>query len=172
MISQIDMAKSLYGNLAAECDLAMALVDVLLEEQACLVRLKTDELNILALRKEAMMLELEKRYLNNVRLAKAAGFQPNMDGLALWTDVLAAYEPRLLGTYSTLRSTLSHAQRLNKTNGELVTEQLAGLQERISILTAAAVADQKPAASDTYGPKGGMSQSSLIGGVTPRAVIR
>jgi flagellar biosynthesis protein FlgN len=71
-----------------------------------------------------------------------------------------------------LRTTLSHAQRLNKTNGEIVSEQLAGLQERISILTAAAVADQAPTASDTYGPKGGMSQSALTGGAMPRAVIR
>ncbi|HEX4855428.1 MAG TPA: flagellar protein FlgN [Limnobacter sp.] len=172
MTSQIDTAKHVYRSLAEECELAMALVDVLLEEQACLVKLQTPELNSLALRKEAMMLELEKRYLDNIQQAKAAGFQPTMDGLALWTDVLAMHEPRLLGTYSTLRSTLSHARRLNKTNGELVAEQLAGLQERISILTAAAVADQKPAASDTYGPKGGMSQSALTGGITPRAVIR
>ena len=171
-MSHADSAKNLYRNLAYECDMAMALVDILLEEQACLVKLQTPELNSLALRKEAMMLELEKRYMNNIQLAKAEGFQPNMDGIALWVDVLAAHEPRLLGTYSTLRTTLGHAQRLNNTNGELVTEQLAGLQERISILTAAAVADQKPAASDTYGPKGGMSQSSVTGGAMPRAVIR
>lgn len=171
-MSHADAAKNLYRNLAHECDMAMALVDILLEEQACLVKLETTELNSLALRKEAMMLELERRYLNNVQLAKAEGFQPNMDGIALWVDVLAEHEPRLLGTYSTLRTTLSHAQRLNKTNGELVTEQLAGLQERISILTAAAVAEQKPTASDTYGPKGGMSQSALTSGTMPRAVIR
>lgn len=171
-MSHADAAKNLYRNLAYECDMAMALVDILLEEQACLVKLHTDELGSLALRKEAMMLELEKRYLGNAQLAKAEGFEPNMEGIALWVDVLAAHEPRLLGTYSTLRTTLSHAQRLNKTNGDIVTEQLAGLQERISILTAAAVADQVPTASDTYGPKGGMSQSALTGGAMPRAVIR
>ena len=171
-MSHADSAKNLYRNLAYECDMAMALVDILLEEQACLVQLQTPELNSLALRKEAMMLELEKRYMNNIQLAKAEGFPANMDGIALWVDVLAAHEPRLLGTYSTLRTTLSHAQRLNNTNGELVAEQLAGLQERISILTAAAVADQKPAASDTYGPKGGMSQSTVAAGSMPRAVIR
>lgn len=167
-----DKAKNLYSNLAHECDIAMGLVDVLLEEQACLIKFNTQELNSLAIRKEAMMLELEKRFLHNLELVKAEGFKPNMDGLALWVDVIATHEPRLLGTYSTLRTTLTHAQRLNKTNGELVNEQLAGLQERIAILTAAAVAEQKPAASDTYGPKGGMSQSGLTGGVTPRAVIR
>ena len=109
-MSHVDTAKNLYQNLAYECDLAMALVDILLEEQACLVKLHTNELNSLALRKEAMMLELEKRYLSNVAMAKAEGFEPNMEGIALWVDVLAAEEPRLLGTYSTLRTTLTHAQ--------------------------------------------------------------
>ena len=171
-MSRADTAKDLYSSLAYECDTAMALVDVLLDEQACLIKLQTGELNGLALRKEAMMLELEKRYLANIKLAKAEGFEPNLDGIALWVDVLAASEPRLTGTYSTLRTTLTQAQRLNKLNGELVNEQLAGLQERIAILTAAAVADQKPTASDTYSSKGGMKQSALTGGATPRAVIR
>ena len=171
-MSHVAAAKNLYNNLAYECETAMALVDILLEEQACLVKMETGALNSLATRKEAMMLDLEKRYLANIELSKAAGFAPDLDGIALWVDVLAADEPRLLGTYSTLRSTLTHAQRLNTTNGELVTEQLAGLQERISILTAAAVAEQKPTASDTYGPKGGMAQSALTGGAMPRAVIR
>lgn len=171
-MSHAEAAKNLYRNLAQECDMAMALVDILLEEQSCLVKLQTTELNSLAIRKEALMLELEKRYLSNIKLVKAEGFKPNLDGMALWVDALAVHEPKLLGTYSTLRTTLAHAQRLNRTNGELVNEQLAGLQERISILTAAAVAEQKPTASDTYGPKGAMSQQNATGVTMPRAVIR
>ena len=171
-MSRSNMAKTLYSNVVCECDIAMALVDVLLDEQACLIKFQTSELNGLALRKEAMMLELEKRYLVNIKLAKAESFEPNLDGIARWVDTLAASEPKLTSTYSTLRTTLTQAQRLNKLNGELMNEQLASLQERISILTAAALADQKPTASDTYGPNGGMNQSALTGGATPRAVIR
>lgn len=167
----VDTAKNLYRDLAYECDMAMALVDILLEEQACLVKMETTQLASLALRKEAMMVELEKRYKQNAKLAAAEGFDENLDGIALWVDVLAHHEPRLGSTYSTLRSTLIHAQRLNANNGELVNEQLAGLNERISILTAAAVAEQRPHSSDTYGPKGGLS-SPGAGGSMPRAVIR
>ncbi|HEX4917750.1 MAG TPA: flagellar protein FlgN [Limnobacter sp.] len=169
-MSNTNAAKSLYDNLAYECDLAMALVDVLLEEQACLIRMETSRLSELALTKEAMMLDLEKRYQASAEKAHQAGYASNLDGMAHWVDELSAFEPRLSGTYSTLRSTLSQAQRLNNTNGELVTEQLAGLQERIAILTAAAVASQSPTASDTYGPKGGLSSGG--GNAMPRAVIR
>jgi flagellar biosynthesis/type III secretory pathway chaperone len=171
-MSKANAAKNLYQNLACECDMAMALVDILLEEQACLIKLQTIELNSLALRKEATMLELEKRYLANIQLAKAEGFAPNLDGIALWVDQLAIYEPKLLVTYSNLRSSLTQAQRLNKINGELVSEQLAGLQERIAILTAAAVAGQQPTASDTYSSKGDINQLSSSSCGIPRAVIR
>lgn len=171
-MSHAEQATNLYRNLAEECDIAMTLVDVLFEEQACLVKLETDKLAVLALKKEGMMLELEKRYTQNVHLAQSLGFQPDLNGLAAWVDDLAATEPRLQGTYSTFRSTLQQAQRLNVANGELVSEQLAGLQERISILTAAAVAEQKPAASDTYGPRGALSNAGSGVGSTPRAVIR
>lgn len=170
-MSHTEQAINLYRNLAQECDIAMALVDVLLEEQACLVKLETARLGELALQKESMMLELEKRYLNNIQIAQSLGYEPTLDGMAYWVDDLAGDERRLQGTYATLRETLQQAHRLNTTNGELVAEQLAGLQDRIAILTAAAVADQQTGSANTYGPTG--SLNSLSGsGITPRAVIR
>jgi len=171
-MTQIDLARQLYSRLAVECDLAMALVDVLFEEQACLVKLETDRLAELALNKEGLMLDLEKRFKANAHLAHQHGFEPSLDGLALWIDQLVVFEPKLQGTYSTLRTTLQQAQRLNTNNGELVTEQLAGLQERIAILTAAAVAEQVPGTATTYGPKGSLSNTGPAANPMPRAVIR
>lgn len=168
-------AINLYSNLAEECDIAMALVDVLLEEQASLIKLETSKLSALALKKEGMMLELEQRFQTNTTNAQQAGFAPTMDGLALWVDTLLDGEPRLQSTYATLRSTLQHAHRLNTLNGELVIEQLAGLQERISILTAAALAEKNGTgqATNTYSPKGSLSGAGTNAGSTPpRAVIR
>ena len=171
-MSHIDSASNLYRSLAQECDLAMALVDVLLEEQTCLIKLETVRLTELALQKEGMMLDLEKRYLNHLQQARLHGFSANMNGIADWVDSLGGKYPKLQGTYSTLRSTLEHAQRLNKTNGDLVAEQLAGLNERISILTAAAIGDQVQSASDTYSAKGALHSAAVLGLATPRAVIR
>jgi len=75
---------------------------------------------------------------------------------------------KLQGTFQTLKSTLEHAQRLNQSNSELVNEQLAGIHERISILTAASVRSTA-GKQDTYGPKGGINSPA---GLKPRAVIR
>jgi flagella synthesis protein FlgN len=174
-MSHSERATHLYNSLAEECEIAMALVDVLLEEQACLIKLETNKLAALALKKEGMMLDLEHRFQNNTANALQAGFAPTMDGLAQWVDSLLKGEPRLQSTYATLRTTLQHAHRLNNVNGELVIEQLAGLQERISILTAAALADKNMAGlnTNTYGPKGSLNGANASTGSTPpRAVIR
>ncbi|MDH4394419.1 MAG: flagellar protein FlgN [Limnobacter sp.] len=161
--------KTLYKELAQECELAMQLVDVLLEEQSSLIRMETQRLSDLALKKEGLMFELEKRFQSNSKLAVQAGYAEDLVGLNAWISSLADGIPELTSTFQTLKSSLEQAQRLNIINGELVTEQLAGIQERISILTAASVQTGTGGAHDTYGPKGGMSPGS---GLKPRAVIR
>jgi flagella synthesis protein FlgN len=161
--------KTLYKELAQECELAMQLVDVLLEEQSSLIRMETQRLSDLALKKEGLMFELEKRFQSNSRLAVQAGYTEDLVGLNAWISSLADGIPELTGTFQTLKSSLEQAQRLNIMNGELVNEQLAGIQERISILTAASVQTGTGGAHDTYGPKGGMSTGA---GLKPRAVIR
>lgn len=163
-------AELIYQKLAEECDQAMALVDTLLEEQASLIKMNTNLLGELSVKKEGMMFDLEKRFRSNLDLAAEAGFTADQTGLIDWIDALGQFKPELPGTFETLKQTLLQAQRLNLTNGELVAQQLDGLKERISILTAASVdaGGQKP--SDTYGPKGGLSGGAA--GARPRAVIR
>jgi len=161
--------KTLYKELAHECELAMQLVDVLLEEQSSLIRMQTQQLSDLALKKEGLMFELEKRFQSNSKLAVQAGYSNDLAGLNAWISGMADGIPELAGTFQTLKSSLEQAQRLNIVNGELVNEQLAGIQERISILTAASVQSGTSGAHDTYGPKGGMSPGA---GLKPRAVIR
>lgn len=161
--------KILYQELAQECELAMQLVDVLLEEQSSLIRMETQRLSDLALKKEGLMFELEKRFQSNSKLAVLAGYSADLTGLNAWIGSLAEGVPELTGTFQTLKSSLEQAQRLNMINGELVNEQLAGIQERISILTAASVQNATGGAQDTYGPKGGMTPGA---GFKPRAVIR
>jgi len=160
----------LYLELAQECELAMQLVDVLLEEQSCLIRMETERLAELALRKEGLMFELEKRFLANAQRAVADGFTDNLEGLNDWIAQKATGHEQLMGTFATLKSTLAHAQKLNVANGELVDEQLAGIQQRISILTAASVQKNAGDTAGTYSAKGSLFAQN--GGVKPRAVIR
>lgn len=171
-MSHIGSAADMYRHLAQECEMAMALVDVLFEEQSCLIRFETDRLQALALKKEAMMLELEKRYLNNLQMARAEGYSPDFEGLARWIDNLSHREKRLNSTFETLKTTLQQAKHLNEANGNIVAEQMASLQERISILTAAAIGNTGASpAANTYGPQGALNKSGNAG-TTPRAVIR
>jgi len=162
----------LYNELAQECELAMQLVDVLLEEQSSLIRMTTQHLPELALRKEGLMFELEKRFHANLQYAVAAGFESSLTGLNAWIEQQAEKHLPLQGTFSTLKTTLTQAQRLNISNGELVEEQLAGIQARISILTAASVQTQQTTGGTVYGPKGGLANPGGSTQVKPRAVIR
>jgi flagella synthesis protein FlgN len=169
--SSVILATDLYKALAQECELGMTLVDILFEEQTSLVKLETARLQEISLKKEGMMFDLERRYQNNISLAKANGFTESFEGLEAWVTSLSKQEPKLQGTLGTLKATLHQAQRINQTNGELVAEQMAGLQQRISILTAAAVAEQTGRSSDTYSAKGSMQQKGSTAGNT-RAIIK
>lgn len=168
-MSKAKQAQQLLLDLSTDCEKAMQLVDTLLEEQACLVKMLTDQLAELAVKKEGMMFDLEKRFKANVALAVGAGYSENLAGFEDWIDELGQHAPTLSKTFETLRTTLDQAKRLNNMNGELVAEQLAGLKDRIAILTAASIENGTKKPSDTYGPKGGLAGNS---GAKPRAVIR
>lgn len=168
-MSMAKQAKQLLVDLSTDCEKAMQLVDTLLEEQACLVKMLTDRLGELSVKKEGMMFDLEKRFKANLDLAVSAGYPKDVAGFEKWVDDLSKFQPTLVKTFETLRSTLEHAKRLNNINGKLVAEQLAGLKDRIAILTAASIESKAQKPSDTYGPKGGLASTS---GAKPRAVIR
>lgn len=169
MMSKAKQATNLLLELSADCEKAMQLVDTLLEEQACLVKMLTGQLGELSVKKEGMMFDLEKRFKANVALAVEAGYSSDLLGFESWIDSLNRYEPTLGRTFETLRSTLEQAKRVNNVNGDLVAEQLAGLKDRIAILTAASIEKEGKKPSDTYGPKGSLASNS---GSKPRAVIR
>ncbi|MDX1667889.1 MAG: flagellar protein FlgN [Limnobacter sp.] len=168
-MSPTTQAQTLLQELAKDCEKAMQLVDILFDEQASLLKMHTDRLGELAVQKESMMFELEKRFKEHLGQAVKAGQPDTLAGLETWIDKLTIHAPTLASTFETLRSSLEQAKRLNKTNGELVSEQLASLKDRIAILTAASIESGNAKPADTYGPKGGLGNSA---GSKPRAVIR
>jgi len=68
--------ETMYSELAQECELAMQLVDVLLEEQSCLIKMETSRLSDLALKKEGMMFALDKRFQKNIESPPAQATAP------------------------------------------------------------------------------------------------
>ena len=168
-MSNATQAKVLLKSLSDNCELAMQLVDTLLDEQACLIKMNTEELVELSVKKEGMMFDLEKRFRHYLECAVQQGFEESPIGLEQWVELLNTIEPTLNRTFGTLKTTLEQAKRLNTTNGELVAQQLVGIRQRIDILTAAAVEKTSDKEAETYSAKGGISNKS---GPTSRAVIR
>lgn len=162
-------SQSILSSMKADCELAMALVDTLLEEQAALLKAQTEALESITAKKEAQMFELEQHMAACVEAAKRDGFAASTDGLIQWVDSLASHAKELPRTYATLRDTLGQAKRLNDLNGEIVNEQLASIKDRLSILTAAST-QQAAQAGNTYGPSSGFAGKGSV--TKPRAVIR
>lgn len=169
-MTQLKHNQAILVSMRGDCELAMSLVDTLLEEQAALLKMQTEQLAGLSAKKEAQMFELEQHMTACAKAAELDGFEATSEGLLKWVDSLAVQTPELLSAYGTLRDTLSQAKRLNDLNAQIVNEQLMSIKDRLSILTAAST-KQAEQAGNTYGPSSGFGGSK--GGVSkPRVVIR
>ncbi|MFN7835967.1 MAG: flagella synthesis protein FlgN [Burkholderiaceae bacterium] len=158
-------ALQLHDALTRECDMVMTLVDVLSDERSCLIHLDSQRLVELALRKEALMLELEQRSTERLQMARDMGFSADKNGLTQCMERLSHHDERIGLLFQTFQQTVTQAQRLNDLNGALVAEQLTSLHTRIQILTEAT----RPI-SQVYGPDGIYGQPN--GALSPGVVAR
>lgn len=148
---------ALSALLTRECEQVMSLVDVLSDEQACLINLQADRVLDLAIQKEALMHELESLHTQRMNLAMANGIEASPAALDQWMRELAADDLNLHCLIENFKTSLRQAQRLNNLNGTLVSEQLSTLQQRMTLIQRASQA-QTPV---TYGPDG------LFGSASP-----
>ena len=156
----------LHQALSEECEMAMTLVDVLSDEQSCLIRLESARLIELALKKESLMLELERRFKQRLKEAQQLGFGEDYDALVLWVKDAGRKDTRIPFLFSTFQNTVAQAQRLNDLNGALVAEQLASLQTRIQILTESS----RPVSAGVYGPDGAYGGGTVVS--LPKVIVR
>ncbi len=156
----------LHQSLSEECDMAMTLVDMLSEEQTCLIRLNSDALVDIALKKEQLMLSLEARFKKQIHDAEQLGFGSGLDALLERVKQADTSDLRIGFVFKTFQETVAQAQRLNDLNGTLVAEQLSSLQARINIL----IESTRPAVAAVYGPDGGYSNKQ--GASMSRVVAR
>ncbi len=165
-MSFADSTSMLHQALTEECDMAMTLVDVLSDEQSCLVRLESVRLIELALKKESLMLELERRFIQQLKEAQQLGYGDNYNALVLWVKDAGRKDTRIPFLFKTFQNTVAQAQRLNDLNGVLVVEQLSSLQTRIQILTES----NHPVSSAVYGPDGAFHGGPVVN--LPRVIVR
>lgn len=168
-MSKFSSEKLLFESISDDCDKAMTLVDVLLEEQTSLITMKTNSLSDLSLKKESLMFKLDGKFKQYQAEADSQGFGQKEGSVRQWVETAAKNMPKLSSTFLTLQNTLEHARHLNATNSNLVAEQLAGISNRIAILTAASMNKNSQSKSATYGPKSGFGDSEKV---TSRVIIR
>lgn len=162
---QDNQISTLTALLTRECELVMSLVDVLSDEQGCLIQLDSDRLLDVSTQKEALMHQLERLFQARLEASQGFGNPPGIDGLEAWMQSVAERDLNLRCLIDNFKDSLRQAQRLNNLNGTLVSEQLSTLQARLSIITRAR--DVNPPA--TYGPDGLFGSSSPF---TQRAATR
>jgi len=142
--------------LTRECDLVMTLVDVLSDEQACLIQIQAEPLMALAIQKETLMHDLERIHQQRLALCVEAGGGSSAPELDHWMRQLADGDLNLHCLIENFKGSLRQAQRLNNLNGTLVAEQLGTLQQRMAIIQQASQATPNV----TYGPNGLFGSSS------------
>lgn len=156
---------SLTALLTRECDQVMSLVDVLSDEQACLIHMQADRVMELAVQKEALMHDLERLSRQRLSLCAQNGGGNTPLELDAWMRQLAANDLNLHCLIENFKGSLRQAQRLNNLNGTLVAEQLATLQQRMTIIHQASQVNPPV----TYGPNGLLGAASPF---TQRSAIR
>jgi flagella synthesis protein FlgN len=157
--------KVLTELLTRECDFVMSLVDILSEEQTCLIKIEADRLLELAVQKETVMHDLDRLFQLRTKACKQCGYADGLSGMELWMDTVAGMDLNIRCLLDNFKTSLKQAQRLNNLNGTLVSEQLSTLQQRISLMQKA----RDHSAPSTYGPDGTFGSSSPF---TQRAAIR
>ncbi len=157
--------KVLTELLTRECDFVMSLVDILSEEQTCLIKIDADRLLELAVQKETVMHDLDRLFQLRIRACRECGYADNTSGMESWMESVAAIELNVRCLLENFKTSLKQAQKLNTLNGTLVSEQLSTLQQRISFMQKA----RNPNLTGTYGPDGTFGSSSPF---TQRAAIR
>lgn len=156
---------ALTALLTRECDLVMSLVDVLSDEQACLIHMQAERLMELAIHKESLMHDLERLSGHRLALCAQQGGGETPAELDAWMRKLAETDLNLHCLIENFKTSLRQAQRLNTLNGTLVTEQLGTLQQRLAIIQQASQINPPV----TYGPNGMLGATSPF---TQRSAIR
>ena len=125
-----------------------SLVELMQQEQACLVSADTDALNELTPRKTQLIAELTRLSQQRHAALQAAGFAADDTGMAPW---LAAHgDASAQEAWTALLDTTRAAKELNRVNGMLISKHLTHTQQLITAMRTPTGA----AETGIYGPSG------------------
>jgi flagella synthesis protein FlgN len=137
-----------FSTVDNERTLMSTLVDLMNQEQQCLVEADTDGLNALTPRKSQLIAELAQLAKQRHASLEAAGFAADDTGMAPW---LAAHgDPAAQAGWTALLDATRAAKELNRVNGLLISKHLTHTQHLIAAMRTPTGA----AETGMYGPSG------------------
>lgn len=136
------------ATLRDEQQLITTLLDLLKQEQQCLVRADSDSLTSLTPLKSSLVAQMNQLAGSRHAALGAAGFAAGETGMQPWLD--QAHDAAGASLWQDLLALTREAKEINRVNGMLITKQLAHTQVMINAM-------RQPAAGAEnafYGPKG------------------
>lgn len=140
---------NLAQRLGDEVRAAASLLDILKQEQSCLIAANVDALSPLTEEKTKVIVRMNEMAQTRHRALADAGFSANEEGMEQWAKHAA---PETSKAWSTLLDLARQAKELNRVNGMLIGQHLARNQATLNVLRGT------PQGGAMYGPNG---QSSL-----------
>lgn len=134
-------------QLDKECDTARSLLELLKQEQACLVEAKVDDLIKVTEEKSRLAAQMGELANNRHRLLAAAGFDASETGMQSWLDTPTATESDR-STWRALLELAESGRELNRVNGMLIAQHMSLNQSALNVLQG------NPQGSNIYGPNG------------------
>ncbi|RZI42108.1 flagellar protein FlgN [Herbaspirillum sp. HC18] len=141
------LGSSLAQSLGEELRAAASLLDVLRQEQSCLIEANVDELAKLTPEKTKIVVRMSELAQNRYRALANAGFDANDTGMEKWASSTAA-QTAAVKSWKELLDFAREAKELNRVNGMLISKHMSRNQAALNILQGA------PQGGTMYGPNG------------------
>jgi flagella synthesis protein FlgN len=135
------------SELDQECNTTRNLLQLLKQEQACLVDANIDELIRVTEEKGKVAMHMAELANNRHRLLSAAGFEAAESGMQAWLECPAATDADR-GMWKELLDLADSGKELNRVNGMLIAQHMSLNQSALNVLQGT------PEGSSIYGPNG------------------
>ncbi|WP_019141197.1 flagella synthesis protein FlgN [Noviherbaspirillum massiliense] len=135
------------SHLSEEQQAARALLQLLQQEEACLVESDADGLAKLTGEKAQAVARMAELAARRYDLLEAAGFEGKEAGMEAWLEIAASGEAAR-NAWADLLAVARSAKELNRTNGLMIGQQLARNQSALNILQGGGQG------ASLYGPNG------------------
>jgi len=139
------LGSSLAQGVGEELRAAQSLVDLLRQEQSCLIGADVEALGKLTEEKTKIVVRMTELAQRRYQELAGAGFEASDAGMEQWAS---SAQPTAVQSWKDLLDLARQAKELNRVNGMLIGQHMARNQAALNILQGA------PQGGNMYGPNG------------------